>query len=94
MKVSEPTVTDICALHYDLEETIQYKLLFDDEWKVLSIRSKKLFEITLSYPQLNKSRIPIKKNPKYNTNIYQNFRMLYQMSVTVFRMVCHIKRLT
>lgn len=60
-KPNEPTVTDLRALRYNLEGSIDYKLTFDDEWKPLPSRQKKIPNETPKYPPSNKAKIPIKK---------------------------------
>jgi len=58
----DPTVTDIRCLKYKPDSFIQYKLMYDDEWKDLPHRNKKIG--TFQVKRLYKDRIKI-KNEKF-----------------------------
>lgn len=58
-KAGDPTVTDIRCLRYNHSGMIDYKLSFDDEWKILPRRISKSKE-DASIPQLYSSCIKIK----------------------------------
>lgn len=59
----DPTVTDIRCLKYKPDSFIQYKLMYDDEWKDLPHRYKKIG--TFQVKRLYKDRIKI-KNEKFD----------------------------
>lgn len=60
-KLGNPKVTDLRALRYNPNGTIDYKLNFDDDYTPLPVRVKPISGC-VNFPQLNSSRLKIKKS--------------------------------
>ncbi|KAF2888935.1 hypothetical protein ILUMI_17238 [Ignelater luminosus] len=65
-RIGDPTVTDLRALKYNPNGTIQYKLRFGDAWQNLPLRMNNITAIPFAeLPALYKERLPI-NNEKFN----------------------------
>ncbi|KAF2886569.1 hypothetical protein ILUMI_19605 [Ignelater luminosus] len=82
-RIGDPTVTDLRALKYNPNGTIQYKLWFGDAWQNLPLRMNNITAIPFAeLPALFKGRLPI-KNEKFNhlqilkTSLKEDYHAFY-----------------